>query len=124
MKRVLVMMVALMSMTATCFAEGKNENQDWSMNVNVAKLSKYLKLNSNQASEVEAISDYFADRMQSASYAKDEKQAQKVREAVYGNFKLMKRTLNNDQYKKYVQLMNTTLRNKGLDVYMEEMATR
>jgi hypothetical protein len=36
----------------------------------------------------------------------------------------MKRTLNGEQYKKYVQLMNTTLRNKGLDVYMEEVATR
>jgi hypothetical protein len=111
-------------MTATCFAEGKNENQDWTMNVNVTKLGKYLNLNSNQTSEVAAITDYFADRIQSASYAKEEKQAQKVREAVYGNFKLMKRTLNGEQYKKYVQLMNTTLRNKGLDVYMEEVATR
>jgi hypothetical protein len=111
-------------MSATCFAEGKKENQDWSMNVNVAKLSQYLKLNGNQVSEVEAISDYFADRIQSASYAKDEKQAQKVREAVYGNFKLMKSTLTTEQYKKYVVLMNTTLRNKGLDVYMEDMATR
>jgi hypothetical protein len=124
MKRVLVMVVAALSMTATCFAEGKNENQDWTMNVNVTKLGKYLNLNSNQTSEVAAITDYFADRIQSASYAKEEKQAQKVREAVYGNFKLMKRTLNGEQYKKYVQLMNTTLRNKGLDVYMEEVATR
>ena len=124
MKRVLVMVVVALSMTATCFAEGKNENQDWSMNVNVAKLSKYLKLDGKQVSEVEAISDYFADRIQSASYAKEEKQAQKVREAVYGNFKLMKRTLTGEQYKKYVTLMNTTLRNKGLDVYMEEVATR
>jgi 23S rRNA A2030 N6-methylase RlmJ len=124
MKRILVMMVAAFSLTATCFAEGKNENQDWSMNVNVMKLSKYLNLESKQMTEVEAISDYFADRIQSASYAKDEKQAQKVREAVYGNFKLMKRTLTAEQFKKYVALMNTTLRNKGLDVYMEDMATR
>jgi hypothetical protein len=124
MKRVLVMVVAALSMTATCFAEGKNENQDWTMNVNVAKLGKYLNLNSNQFTEVAAITDYFNDRVSDASYAKEEKQAQKLREAVYGNFKLMKRTLNGEQYKKYVQLMNTTLRNKGLDVYMEEVATR
>jgi 23S rRNA A2030 N6-methylase RlmJ len=124
MKRILVMMVAAFSLTATCFAEGKNENQDWSMNVNVMKLSKYLNLENKQMTEVEAISDYFADRIKNASYAKDEKQAQKVREAVYGNFKLMKRTLTAEQFKKYVALMNTTLRNKGLDVYMEDMATR
>jgi hypothetical protein len=36
----------------------------------------------------------------------------------------MKSTLTTEQYKKYVVLMNTTLRNKGLDVYMEDMATR
>ena len=50
----------------------------------------------------------FADKVQSASYAKEAKQGKKLREAVYGNFKLMKRTLTNEQYKKYVQLLNVT----------------
>ncbi len=45
-------------------------------------------------------------------------------EAVYGNFKLMKRTLTNEQYKKYVQLLNVTLKNKGLDSYMEDAANK
>ena len=48
----------------------------------------------------------------------------KLREAVYGNFKLMKRTLTNEQYKKYVQLLNVTLKNKGLDSYMEDAANK
>ncbi|WP_394814672.1 hypothetical protein [Phocaeicola vulgatus] len=47
-----------------------------------------------------------------------------MREAVYGNFKLMKRTLTNEQYKKYVQLLNVTLKNKGLDSYMEDVANK
>jgi len=47
-----------------------------------------------------------------------------LREAVYGNFKLMKRTLTNEQYKKYVQLLNVTLKNKGLDSYMEDAANK
>lgn len=69
-------------------------------------------------------SDYFADKVQSASYAKEAKQGKKLREAVYGNFKLMKRTLTNEQYKKYVQLLNVTLKNKGLDSYMEDAANK
>ena len=56
--------------------------------------------------------------------AKEAKQGKKLREAVYGNFKLMKRTLTNEQYKKYVQLLNVTLKNKGLDSYMEDAANK
>ena len=77
-----------------------------------------------QMEEVANISDYFADKVQSASYAKEAKQGKKLREAVYGNFKLMKRTLTNEQYKKYVQLLNVTLKNKGLDSYMEDVANK
>ena len=62
--------------------------------------------------------------MHSAIYAKEAKQGKKLREAVYGNFKLMKRTLTNEQYKKYVQLLNVTLKNKGLDSYMEDAANK
>ena len=41
---------------------------------------------------------------------------QKVRNAVYGNLKLMKKTLNEKQYANYVRLMALTLRNKGIDI--------
>ena len=41
---------------------------------------------------------------------------EKVRNAVYGNLKLMKQTLNEKQYADYVRLMAVTLRNKGIDV--------
>lgn len=119
------MMVAVaLCMSATSFAGNKVEGADWNIDVNIAKLSKYLKLSSYQASEVADISTYFADKVQSASYAKEEKQGKKLREAVYGNFKLMKRTLTDEQYRKYVMLVNVTLKNKGLDVYMGDVASK
>ena len=92
--------------------EKKVEGKDWKVDVNVAKLSKYLNLDARQMEEVANISDIFADKVQSASYAKEAKQGKKLREAVYGNFKLMKRTLTNEQYKKYVQLLNVTLKTR------------
>jgi len=108
MKRLVLLVVVALGMSATSFAGEKVEGKDWMVDVNVAKLSKYLNL----------------DKVQSASYAKEAKQGKKLREAVYGNFKLMKRTLTNEQYKKYVQLLNVTLKNKGLDSYMEDAANK
>lgn len=124
MKRLVLMVVVALGMSVTSFAGNKVEGKDWKVDVNVAKLSQFLKLNARQMEEVAGISDYFADKVQSASYAKETKQGKKLREAVYGNFKLMKRTLTDEQYKKYVQLVNVTLKNKGLDVYMEDVASR
>ena len=120
MKRLVLLVVVALGMSATSFAGEKVEGKDWKVDVNVAKLSKYLNLDARQMEEVA----YFADKVQSASYAKEAKQGKKLREAVYGNFKLMKRTLTNEQYKKYVQLLNVTLKNKGLDSYMEDVASK
>jgi hypothetical protein len=39
-----------------------------------------------------------------------------VRNAVYGNLKLMKKTLTDAQYTKYTTILNMTLKNKGIEV--------
>lgn len=39
-----------------------------------------------------------------------------MRNAVYGNLKLMRKTLSAEQYAKYAALMNLTLLNKGIDL--------
>lgn len=39
-----------------------------------------------------------------------------LRNAVYGNLKLMKRTLNEKQYSDYAKVLNVTLQNKGIEV--------
>lgn len=124
MKRLVLLAVVALGMSATSFAGEKVESKNWKVDVNVAKLSKYLDLDANQREQVATISEYFADKVQSASYAKEAKQGKKLREAVYGNFKLMKRTLTDKQYKKYVQLLNVTLKNRGLDAYMEDVASK
>ena len=50
-------------MSATSFAGEKVEGKDWKVDVNVAKLSKYLNLDARQMEEVANISDYFADKV-------------------------------------------------------------
>lgn len=114
MKRLVLLVVVALGMSATSFAGEKVEGKDWKVDVNVAKLSKYLNLDARQMEEVANISDYFADKVQSASYAKKLNKVKKLREAVYGNFKLMKRTLTNEQYKKYVQLLKCYIEKQGV----------
>ena len=41
-----------------------------------------------------------------------------LNEAVYGNMKLMKITLSETQYKKYLRILNTQIQNKGLNPYI------
>ena len=82
MKRLVLLVVVALGMSATSFAGDKVDGNDWKVDVNVAKLSKYLNLDARQMEEVANISDYFADKVQSASYAKEAKQGKKLREAV------------------------------------------
>ena len=79
------------------------------------KLGKYLNLNSAQSEEVGYICDYFSTQMSKATTAKKDKEA-KLRNAVYGNLKLMRKTLSAEQYAKYAALMNITLQNKGIEL--------
>lgn len=116
MKRLGLTLVAALCLTATTFATGNQPTTGkWEGNINVGKLSKYLKLNSNQSEEVNSICDYFSEQMSKASTAKKDKD-EKLHNAVYGNLKLMKKTLSDEQYVKYAALMNITLQNKGIEL--------
>ena len=57
MKRLVLLVVVALGMSATSFAGEKVEGKDWKVDVNVAKLSKYLNLDARQMEEVANISD-------------------------------------------------------------------
>ena len=116
MKRLGLTLVAALCLAATTFAAGNQPTTaKWEGNINVSKLGKYLKLNSDQSEEVANICDYFSTQMSRATTAKKDKEA-KLRNAVYGNLKLMRKTLSAEQYAKYAALMNITLQNKGIEL--------
>lgn len=116
MKRLGLTFVAAVCLTATTFAAGNQPTTaKWEGNINVSKLGKYLNLNATQNEEVANICDYFSNQMSKATTAKKDKES-KLHNAVYGNLKLMRKTLSDEQYAKYAALMNITLRNKGIEV--------
>ena len=124
MKRFVLLFVALATFaSATVFAanEGANVNKKevWTWNVRTERMVRYLDIYSGQFDKVALVNEYFSDQLQKISRIKDEDvRAKKVREAVSENLSLMKGILNVEQYRKYVTLLNLTIRNKGLDVYL------
>ncbi len=116
MKKSVLTMVAAFCLAASAFAAGNQPtNAKWEGNINVYRLGRYLNLTSEQSQEVENICDYFTEQMIRATNSKKDKD-EKLRNAVYGNLKLMKQTLTAEQYSKYATLLNVTLNNKGIEV--------
>lgn len=116
MKRLGLTLVAAFCLTAITFAAGNQPTPaKWEGNINASKLGKYLKLNSAQSEEVANICEYFSEQMSKANTAKKD-QDEKLQNAIYGNLKLMKQTLSEEQYSKYAALLNITLINKGIEL--------
>lgn len=117
MKKLGLTLVAALVFSASVFANEAQEQTStkWDGSINKAKLSKYLQLSSNQHAEVADICDYFQTQMARANNSKKNNDEQ-VRNAVYGNLKLMKKTLSEKQYNDYVRLMAMTLRNRGINI--------
>lgn len=123
MKRITLLFVAALMMGATSYAGEKNASANsgaWSWTVNAGRLSECLSLSSNQYDDVAMACEYFSAKLLKAAHSRDEAyRSELVRHAVLGNLKLMKSVLDKQQYRKYVTLLNLTLRNKGLNVYLD-----
>ena len=116
MKRLGLTLVTALCLAASTFAAGNQPTTaKWEGNINVNKLCKYLQLNSVQSEEVANICEYFSTQMGRATTAKKD-QEKKLHNAVYGNLKLMKKTLTDKQYADYAKVLNVTLQNKGIEV--------
>ena len=118
MKRLFLSIIMVLGLSTVCFSQNKQEINDLNIEIPLPKLARYLNLNSIQYDNVENAIDFFSDKMQSAKYSKGRQQIKNLNEAIYGNLKLMKSTLSQSQYKKYLQLINAELKNRGLSTYI------
>lgn len=110
MRRLVVAVMAWVVCMTISFAQEANMSKEPFM-VNVGKLVGYLELNPGQINEVSDINDYFKEKQTESLQAKTSVREKKMRQAVYGNLKLMKKALTADQYRKYVALINVTNNN-------------
>ena len=117
MKRIGMILMTVICLSVSAFAAGNQPvTEKWEAHINATKLSKYLSLDSEQTETVGTICEYFNEQMAKASRTKGDKRKEALHYAVYGNLKLMKKTLTEQQYGHYLRLLNVTLQNKGITV--------
>ena len=111
-------LVAMLSMT-TAFAEDENTNavknvEAYKMDVNMDKLSDALHLDWNQRNAVENIHHVFNTEISyAAQYGKNDRDAM-VKRAIDTDIKRMSYVLNDTQMHKYMEILKSTIRNRGI----------
>lgn len=122
MKKIVLTMMALMTMTLT-FASSKskapevtavNMNQNYDMRVDYDRLANTLQLNYDQIEAVETIHNQFIRDMHKAAQADEADRKDMVKKAADKEMKYMRYVLNNKQYNTFGTLLNLTLNNRGL----------
>lgn len=118
MKKMMMTLVALMTIlmafAANENAKNTNVTAAYDMRVNYRSLANALNLSADQLESVKDIHSTFCVEMMNAANASKEEQAQFVDKAVAKDLKYMRYVLGNDQYRKYVMLLNATMNNRGL----------
>ena len=122
MKKYFLMLVMLFTMSVYSFAEDNNANEierieRYNIKVNTKKLANYLQLATDQFDAVEAITDEFSnDMMFAAVECNNNNRGVVTKNAVNKNVKYMSYILNDEQYRKYLIVLNATLHNRKIDV--------
>ena len=118
MKKIVLTLVALLSMNlayaGTGMAAPADEAKVYDMSVNYKKLGMCLGLDYDQMDAVQMIHKRFCDDMMEAAAAGKDKQEELLMKAVMRDLRYMHAVLDKRQYRKYQQLLNVTLRNRGL----------
>ena len=115
MKRLFLAVAAMMVWGAADVQASNAEN--FNFQINQHAMNHYLKFHDDQFNQVEDIQEYFKECMHRAGYSKGQLREKRIKYAVYSNLKLMKQVLDNEQYRKYLRIVNVSLRNNGLNLY-------
>lgn len=119
MKRLFLVVVAVLSMSTT-FAENENtknvnEVNAYDMSVNIERLSKALRLTTDQKASVADVHRTFCGEMMIASQAHKDDRKTLVNNAVIKDLKYMRYILTEEQFDRYRMLLNTTFMNRGIE---------
>lgn len=119
MKKIILMAVAMLSMTTATFAANEAVEATsvaaYNMNFNMNSLGDALGLNIDQEEAMKDIHTNFASEMMNAAQAGKEDRVALTDKAIQKDLKYVKSVLNDYQYHKYLQLLNATLNNRGIE---------
>ena len=124
MKKIVFTLAALMSMTfafaeeassSKANAEVAAEAQKYQMNISTTSLARALNLGYDEVDAVSCISDSFASDLKKAGKAQGADRDRLFKQAIKRNLAYMHAVLSHEQYSKYLELLNTTLNNRGVE---------
>jgi hypothetical protein len=120
MKKMILLAVALLSITTATFAANDEKEATataaaYSMNFNMNSVAKALDLDFDQEEAVEDVHHNFSAEMMNAAMAPETDRKVMVNKAINKDLKYMHSILSDGQYHKYLQLLNVTLNNRGIE---------
>lgn len=122
MKKVILMLVMLFTISINTFAEDNNSSnvemvERYNIQVNTKRLGECLHLTTDQYDAVETvISEFSNDLMFAAVECNSVNRGMVTKNAIDKNVRYMSYILNKEQYHKYLTLLNATIRNRKLDI--------
>lgn len=118
MKKIVLTLVAVMSMTMGFAADAKNNTnaklEAYNITLNYDRLGNVLNLTQDQIDGMKDIHKTFHAEMMNAATADEADKDAMVNKAVEKDLKYMSYILTGKQMEKYELLLKTTLRNRGL----------
>ena len=119
MKKVILILVAMLATTTATFAETKKEAKTdniaaYNIDININALCAALQLNEDQKETVTDFHNTFCTEMLVAGNAEKSERQRLVDHAVKNAVSNMSYILTKEQYNKYVAILNNTLSNRGL----------
>lgn len=120
MKKVILSVALLLATSFTVLAEDNNSNEinrveAYDINVSISSLARYLGLSKDQMESVENIHTVFFESLRNAAVMDEESRKRLVNNAISYDLKNMKYILNDEQYKKYVKVLNVTINNRRIE---------
>ena len=120
MKKVILMLVMLFTMSMYSFAEDANANEvnvieQYDLKVNLRKLGSFLQLSSDQMDGMESVETEFKNDLMFAALecTRDNRNAV-TKNAIDKHLKHVHYVLNKEQYRKYLIVLNATIKNRGI----------
>lgn len=120
MKKVILMLVMMFTMSMYSFAEDANANEvnvieRYDLKVNLRKLGSFLQLSSDQMDGMETVETELQNDLMfvAVECTKDNRNAV-AKNAIDKHLKHVHYVLNKEQYRKYLIVLNATIKNRGI----------
>ena len=121
-KKVMMTMVMLFTLTVSSFGENNEVNniesvEKYEFKVNQRRLANVLDMSNDQMEMSEYIIKEFENDLMFVYRIHSDAKTKVLSNAVKKHVKHMHYILNDKQYKNYLMLFNLTLKNRGFDIY-------